>query len=248
MTAATRAAGGLIVRGLCAGYGSMQVVRDVDLDVAPGQIVCLIGRNGAGKTTAVNAISGLRKGRGSGSVEVGGEEVGAASPVEVVRRGLALVPEGHRIFRELSVRENLRLGGYLRRRGRPAIEQAIEHACQLFPALPARLNRVAGQLSGGEQQMVSIAQALVAGPQVLVLDEPSSGLALAVVADIYNALDRLRAEGVAILVVEQNVERALRRSDRCFVLEAGRIALHGQSPELAADPRVAAIVSGAGQP
>jgi ABC-type branched-subunit amino acid transport system ATPase component len=248
MTARAGEAASLTVRGLCAGYGAMQVVRDVDVDVAAGQIVAVIGRNGAGKTTAVNAISGIRKGRGSGSVLVGGDEVGGASPGEIVRRGLCLVPEGHRLFRELSVRENLMLGGYLRRRARPAVDRSIEHACQLFPALPARLNRAAGQLSGGEQQMVAIAQALVAGPRVLVLDEPSSGLALAVVTAIYEALATLRAEGVAILVVEQNVERALQQSDRCYVLEAGRIALEGPSSELAGDPRVAAIVSGAGQP
>jgi ABC-type branched-subunit amino acid transport system ATPase component len=247
MTGSSSTDAGLTVRGLRAGYGAMDVVRDVDLDVAPGQIVALIGRNGAGKTTAVNAISGIRKGRGGGSVVVGGAEVGAAAPREIVRRGLSLVPEGHRIFRELSVRENLRLGGYLRRRSRPAIEQAIEHACQLFPALPDRLNRVAGQLSGGEQQMVAIAQALVAGPRVLVLDEPSSGLALAIVSGIYDALATLRSEGVAIFVVEQNVERALQRSDHCYVLEAGRIALEGRSADLAGDPRVVSIVSGAGQ-
>lgn len=127
-----------------------------------------------------------------------------------------------------------------------AVNQAIEHACALFPALPARLNRTAGQLSGGEQQMVAIAQALVAGPRVLILDEPSSGLALVVVSAIYEALATLRDEGVAILVVEQNVERALQKSDRCYVLEAGGIALEGPSTELAGDPRVAAIVSGAG--
>jgi branched-chain amino acid transport system ATP-binding protein len=234
----------LTVSGLSAGYGVMQVVHDVDLAVSAGEIVCMIGRNGAGKTTTVKAICGIREGRSKGSVRVGTEEVGAASATEVVRHGMSLVPEGHRIFNEFTVEENLRLGGYVRRRHRVEIRSSIDRVLQLFPVLGTYRSRQAGNLSGGEQQMVAIGQALVANPRVLVLDEPSSGLALGVVAAIYEALTKLRSEGMAVLVIEQNVERALTVSDRAYVLEGGRIAIHGKSSDMAKDPSVAAIVTG----
>jgi branched-chain amino acid transport system ATP-binding protein len=238
----------LEVAGLSAGYGTMQVVHEVDLKVFAGEIVCMIGRNGAGKTTTVKAVCGIRQGRTKGSVRVGGEEVGAASVTEIVRRGMALVPEGHRIFKELTVHENLRLGGYLRRRHRTELDSSIEKVCELFPILAEYRSRQAGNLSGGEQQMVAIGQALIANPRVLVLDEPSSGLALGVVASIYDALTTLRAQGLAVLIVEQNVERALKISDRGYVLEGGRIAIAGNSSDMAKDPKVVSIVTGVERP
>jgi branched-chain amino acid transport system ATP-binding protein len=234
----------LDVAGLSAGYGAMEVVHEVDLKVFSGEIVSMVGRNGAGKTTTVKAICGIREGKTKGSVRIEGVEVGGASVTEIVRRGLSLVPEGHRIFKELSVQENLRLGGYLRRRNRSGLQSSIDQVCELFPILAQYHNRQAGNLSGGEQQMVAIGQALIADPRVLVLDEPSSGLALGVVSSIYAALSTLRAQGLAVLVVEQNVERALKSSDRSYVLEGGKIAIEGYSSEMAKDPRVVAIVTG----
>jgi branched-chain amino acid transport system ATP-binding protein len=234
----------LRVSGLSAGYGVMQVVHDVDLAVSAGELVCMIGRNGAGKTTTIMAMCGIREGRTKGSVRVGTEEVGTASATEIVRHGMSLVPEGHRIFNEFTVEENLRLGGYVRRHHRAEIGSSIDRVMQLFPVLATYRNRHGGNLSGGEQQMLAIGQALVANPQVLVLDEPSSGLALGIVAAIYDALTILRSEGMAVLVIEQNVERALTVSDRAYVLEGGRIAISGKSSEMAKDPSVVAIVTG----
>ncbi len=237
----------LVVTDVCAGYGSMEVVRGISLIVGPGEIVALIGRNGAGKTTTLLALGGLRYGRWKGSVRHGSTDLSRLSAAQIVRQRVTLVPEGHRIFRTLTVQENLRLGATpIRREGPAAIETGMSRVFGLFPILESYRDRNAGYLSGGEQQMVAIGQALMARPAVLMLDEPTSGLAPAMIAAIYEALESLRAEGIAILVVEQSVERALSRSDRYYVMERGLLVREGRSGDHDAAESVSAIVRGVG--
>jgi branched-chain amino acid transport system ATP-binding protein len=235
----------LDVSELHAGYGSLRAVDGISLQVGAAETVALIGRNGAGKTTSLLAIAGLRYGRFPGRVQLGGTDVSRATPRELVDAGLAHVPEGHRIFTSLSVEENLFLGAYTRRRaGRKAAAATMGRVFDLFPILRTYAARNAGFLSGGEQQMLAIGQALMAEPKVLMLDEPTSGLAPMVVRSIYDAIGQLREQGLAILVVEQSVPRALANSDRCYVMERGRIVISGDSPVLAEDEHVSAIVRG----
>jgi branched-chain amino acid transport system ATP-binding protein len=220
-------------------------VEGISLHVAAGETVALIGRNGAGKTTSLLSIAGLRYGRFPGTVTLNGADVSRATPRQLVEAGLAHVPEGHRIFRTLTVQENLFLGAYTRHRaGRKAAAATMEGVFQLFPILGTYASRNAGFLSGGEQQMVAIGQALMAEPKILMLDEPTSGLAPMVVRSIYEALGQLREQGLAILVVEQSVPRALANSDRCYVMERGSIVINGNSPALAQNEHVFAIVRG----
>jgi branched-chain amino acid transport system ATP-binding protein len=237
------------LHGLCAGYGRMQVVSDVSLSVRSGETVAIVGRNGAGKTTTVRAAVGIRSGVFAGSVVLDDQDVTRLSPSELLSRGVVLVPEGHRVFKDLTVEDNLRVGAFLNRRGgRKLIDQRRDSVWRLFPILEEFAQRPAGQLSGGQQQMVSIGQALMSGPRFVILDEPSSGLAPAVVLDIYRALERLAADGVGIVVVEQNVDRGLERSDRCYVLDGGHVRREGRSDILAADADVVAIVTGIRRP
>jgi branched-chain amino acid transport system ATP-binding protein len=234
-----------VAAGVSAGYGSMPVVRDVSLTVSPGEIVALIGRNGAGKTTTLLALGGLRYGGWSGSVQLGEADLSRLNATQIVGRGVALVPEGHRIFRTLTVAENLRMGATpIRSQGPAAVTAATRRVFELFPVLQTYRDRNAGYLSGGEQQMIAIGQALMARPAVLLLDEPTSGIAPALIREIYDALEALRADGMAILIVEQSVERALSRSDRYYVMEQGQIARTGRSDEPGAAAGVAAIVRG----
>ena len=235
----------LAVSGLSTGYGAIPVVRNVSVEVGHGEFVALVGRNGAGKSTAMQTIAGFRFGPTTGTIVVEGRDVSRARPADMCAAGLALVPEGHRVFPSLTVRENLRLGGFPWRRTRRAeIDAALDRVTTLFPVLGRFASRAAGALSGGQQQMVAIGQALVADPRVLMIDEPSSGLAPAVVDDIYRALTILRDEGRAILLVEQNIERALAAAARAYVLERGQIVLSGNCAQLARDGRVADIVRG----
>jgi len=235
----------LDVSELHAGYGSLRAVDGISLQVGAAETVALIGRNGAGKTTSLLAIAGLRYGRFPGRVQLGGTDVSRATPRQLVDAGLAHVPEGHRIFTSLTVEENLFLGAYTRRRaGRKAAAATMGRVFDLFPILRTYAARNAGFLSGGEQQMLAIGQALMAEPKVLMLDEPTSGLAPMVVRAIYDAIGQLREQGLAILVVEQSVPRALANSDRCYVMERGRIVISGDSPVLAEDEHVSAIVRG----
>jgi len=235
----------LVVSDLNAGYGSLKAVDGISLQVGEAETVALIGRNGAGKTTSLLAIAGLRYGRFPGVVKLGGVDVSRSSPRQIVDAGLAHVPEGHRIFASLTVEENLRLGAYTRRRaGRKAVASTMENVYDLFPILRTYATRNAGFLSGGEQQMVAIGQALMAEPKVLMLDEPTSGLAPVVIKAIYEAIARLREQGLAILLVEQSVPRALANSSRCYVMERGRIVISGDSSILAQDEHVFAIVRG----
>lgn len=235
---------GLVVEKLSAGYGRMTVVRDVSLTVPLGGWTGIIGRNGVGKTTTLAAISGLRHGAFSGSVSLGGRDLTKLSPSRITATGLVFVPDGHRIFRSLTVAENLAVAGAQSTHSKPAIRERVDRVIDLFPQLRRYLGKQAGLLSGGEQQMLSIGQAMMLNPKVLVLDEPSSALAPLVVVEIYEALKRLRASGVGLLVAEQDVARSLNAVDRCLVMDGGQVRLDGPAAELRGDARVTELVIG----
>jgi branched-chain amino acid transport system ATP-binding protein len=236
----------LEVRGLNAGYGRLSVLHGVDLDAADGELVAVIGANGAGKTTLLRALSGLLTPT-AGTVRLGGHDVTGLRPERLARAGLAHVPENRLVFPSLSVEDNLVLGGYTRRRG-PVAERrkARERAMALFPRLEPRVRQAAGTLSGGEQQMLAIARGLMAQPRVLVLDEPSVGLAPRLVGEIFSALGRLRDDGLTLVVVEQNARAAFAVADRAYVMDRGRVVLDGEPATLMSDPRVTAGFLGGG--
>jgi branched-chain amino acid transport system ATP-binding protein len=219
-----------------AGYGSMEVLHGISLEVNEGEIVSLIGANGAGKTTTLNAISGLVKVR-SGNIIMRGSDVTKVGPTEIVRRGLIQSPEGRKLFSEMTVRENLDMGAYLRNDA-AWIEKDMQHCFELFPILKERESQKAGSLSGGEQQMCAIARALMARPQILLLDEPSLGLAPLIVQQIFDVVRNLNGEGTTVFLVEQNANAALKLSHRGYVMETGTITMGGAADELLNDPRV----------
>ena len=225
-----------------AGYGQTSCLHDVSLEVGQAEIVALLGANGAGKTTTLMTISGLVPAR-SGRIEFGGRVLSRLSPDVIVREGISHVPEGRRILPRLSVRENLELGAYLRD-DRPAIEQDFERVFALFPILAKRRRQLAGTLSGGEQQMLAIGRGLMARPKLLLLDEPSLGLAPKLVVTIFDIIRRLNQEGIAVLLVEQNAYLALQVAHRGYVLETGRIVLADTAHSLAQNPRVKAAYLG----
>jgi branched-chain amino acid transport system ATP-binding protein len=232
----------LLVQDLVVRYGQIDALRGVSLRVDEGALVSLVGANGAGKTTALGAIAGLLRAR-SGRLRFAGRDVlGAGSP-KLVRDGLVLVPEGRQILGTLSVRDNLELGGYARR-DRAAVALDVRAMMDRFPVLGERQALAAGSLSGGEQQMLAIARALVARPRLLLLDEPSMGLAPQLVAGVFTILREIHAEGRTVLLVEQNARRALAISDYAYVLESGLVALEGPAVDLARDPRVIAAYLG----
>lgn len=233
----------LTVEGLRVGYGKVEVLHGIDLVVAPGEIVALLGSNGAGKTTTLRALSGLEPVRG-GRVMLADKSLVGVSAHKITALGLAHVPERRRLFAPLSVEENLRLGGYLIRHQQAEIKRRIDAMYALFPRLLERRLQLAGTLSGGEQQMVAIARALILQPRLLVLDEPSMGLAPLVVRSIFAIIKRLRDEGMAVLLVEQNARQTLRVADRAYVLESGSILVEGAASTLAQDPRVQAAYLG----
>ena len=216
-------------------YGQIHALKGVALEVQRGEIVALLGNNGAGKTTTLKTISGLLTPR-RGSVTLEEQVLGTTPPHEVVRQGIAHVPEGRRIFNRLTVRENLVMGAYLRRDRR--IDDDMARAFDLFPRLRERLTQVAGTLSGGEQQMLAIARALMANPRLLLLDEPSMGLAPVLVEQIFEIIDDINRQGTTILVVEQNASMALSIAHRAYVLETGAIVLAGTAADLAANADV----------
>ncbi len=226
----------LEIRDLCVNYGPIQAVRGVNMDVEEGSIVALLGANGAGKTTTLRTISGVIK-PASGSVRFGGSETGGRRASRVARLGINMSPEGRLIFNELSVEENLRAGAYCIR-SRAEMERNMKRALQLFPRLEERLRQRAGTLSGGEQQMLAISRALMASPKLLLLDEPSLGLAPLIIRDIFHALQEIRAEGTTILIVEQNALATLKIADRAYVLELGRISMEGRADVLIHDERL----------
>ncbi|MCA0245528.1 MAG: ABC transporter ATP-binding protein [Proteobacteria bacterium] len=223
----------LEVSALRAGYGPIEVLRGIDLTVAAGEIVALLGSNGAGKSTLNNNISGLYRPFG-GNIRFDGKDIAGTPSMQIVEAGLVQVPEGRRVFPNLTVRDNLELGSY--RRGKPARAQNLERVLATFPRLRERLRQAAGTLSGGEQQMLAIGRGLMAEPRLLILDEPSLGLSPLLVEEMFALIGRLNAEGLAILLVEQNVMQSLTIAHRAYVLENGRIALQGPAAELAEHP------------
>ena len=228
-----------------AGYGRAEVLHDIDLTVREGELVTVIGANGAGKSTLLKAIVGLVPVR-SGTISYRGARVPSPRPERLVRDGLALVPEGRLLFGSMSVRENLELGAYGAGRERRAVtERALARVSALFPVLEERADQAAETLSGGEQQMLAVARALMSEPRLLLLDEPSLGLAPLVIAEIFAALDELRAQGVTILLVEQDARLALRHADRGSVMRTGRVVLEGPAADLLADESVRTIYLGA---
>jgi len=231
----------LEVRALECRYGRIPALKGVDLRVHKGELIALVGANGAGKTTLMHAISGVHA-PAAGAIAFDGDDLTAAPPAERVRRGIVQVPEGRQVFGPLAVEDNLRLGAY--RRGRTEAKRTLEHVYTLFPALAQRRAQPAGTLSGGQQQMLAMGRALMAQPRLLLLDEPSMGLAPRLVADIFECVRALRAADTAIFLVDQNARAALAIADRGYVLETGCIALSGSGGELLADERVRAAYLG----
>ncbi|HET6438708.1 MAG TPA: ABC transporter ATP-binding protein [Anaeromyxobacter sp.] len=226
----------LEVKDLSVHYGAIQALRGVSLAVPRGKVVALIGANGAGKTTTLRAVSRMLK-ASTGTIRFGGEEVGRLPSHALVARGMAHAPEGRGIFLNLTVKENLDLGAYLRT-DREGIERDALRVFQLFPVLKERRTQVAGTLSGGEQQMLAVGRALMSRPRLMLLDEPSLGLAPQVVERIFAVLQEVNQEGVALLLVEQNAHKALRLAHRAYVLETGSVVMEGTGQELLASPEV----------
>jgi branched-chain amino acid transport system ATP-binding protein len=216
-------------------YGLVPALRGVSLRVDPGGMVALLGANGAGKTTTLRTISGLVHPHG-GTIELDGERIDAMSPPQVVRRGIAHLPEGRDLFAQLTVRENLRYGYWPRRRSRAAYAPALEEVFEFFPRLRERASQRAGTLSGGEQQMLGVGMALMSAPRLLIVDELSLGLAPKIVAQLFEILRVVNARGTAVLLVEQFVPLALANTDRAYVLAKGEVVLSRPSAELAGDP------------
>jgi branched-chain amino acid transport system ATP-binding protein len=237
----------LEVSGLIARRGSVQVLHGIDLDVRPGEILAIIGPNGAGKSTLMGTIAGVYPPRG-GTIALAGNPITGISAEAMVRLGISLVPERRQVFSTLTVRQNLMLGGYHRYwRDRAAVRADVSQPQQIFPKLAALDRRLAGTLSGGEQQMLAIGRGLMARPRILLLDEPSLGLAPLVVREIFQVLARLRqAEGLTVVLVEQNVKAAMAIADRACVMERGRIVLRGTPRELLAHPGIKSAYLGKG--
>jgi branched-chain amino acid transport system ATP-binding protein len=227
----------LAVRGLAVSFGEVPAVRGVDLDVAGGEVLAVLGRNGAGKTTTLRAIAGLIP-PDAGTIVFEGGDVTRLPAERRVRRGIVLVPEGRRLFPGMSVRDNLAVGAFHRQLHGRALDEEIERATEHLPVVRDRIGQRAGSLSGGEQQLVAVARALMARPRLLLADEPSLGLAPIVVERVYELFSALRDEGLTIVVVEQYVTVALGLADRAVVIDKGRVALEGTAVELAASPEL----------
>jgi len=225
----------LSVRGLTAGYGAIEVLRGLDIDVAPREIVAVLGSNGVGKTTLNKTLSGVLRAR-SGEIRFGGQRIDPLAPPAIVAEGLIHVPEGRRIFPDLSVQENLELGSY--RRGKPNRASSLERIFAIFPRLRERSRQSAGTLSGGEQQMLAIGRGLMGEPRLLILDEPSLGLSPLLVEEMFALIGRLRDDGLSLLLVEQNVIQSLAIATRAHVLENGRFTLSGRAEDLAENPEL----------
>ena len=226
----------LTLENISVSYGAIRALKGVSMRVEQGEVVTLIGANGAGKTTTLRTITGLLSPT-EGRLLFEGQEIGGKPTHQLVARGISMSPEGRGVFANLTVRENLQMGAYLKR-NKAEIAHDLERGFRMFPRLKERESQKAGTLSGGEQQMLAMARALMSRPRLLLLDEPSLGLAPLVVHTIFEAIDEIRGEGTTILLVEQNAHAALKHSDRAYVLETGRIVMEGPSKELAADPRI----------
>ena len=223
----------LEIQGLACAYGKIEALRDVSLSAKAGEVTCLLGPNGAGKTTLMMTLAGILQPT-RGRITFEGESLLGLSPAQIVDRGLALVPENRLVFPALSVRENLMAGAY-RRKDHAAIASDIEHQLDRFPRLRERIDQLAGTLSGGEQQMLALARALMSRPRLLLMDEPSVGLAPKVVAEIFGIVRKLHAEGTSIFLVEQNVHMALKVAQHFFLLQQGRVTFSGTPADLAED-------------
>jgi len=232
----------LELRGLEVAYGGIRAVRGIDLRVDSGELVCLIGANGAGKSTTLRAICGLVPLAG-GDIVYDGQPINGRKSFELVRRGLVMVPEGRGIFGQLTIEENLAMGAYVRRDA-AQVRQDTERVFTLFPRLAERRRQAAGTLSGGEQQMVAMGRAMIARPKLLLLDEPSMGLAPLMVEKVFEVVRAIAAEGVTILLIEQNAKLALEHSHRGYVMESGELTLSGPARELLTDPKVRAAYLG----
>ena len=238
----------LTIHNLHAAYGKVEVLHGISLEVPKGKLVTLIGSNGAGKTTTMRAISGMLKPK-SGTVTLGGKDVTGLDSHRIARAGLAHSPEGRRVFASMSVTDNLLLGAFPRfTRSRPKgdIKGDLDKALELFPRLKERRDQLAGTLSGGEQQMLAMARAVMLNPEVILLDEPSMGLAPILVEEVFRIITRLKAEGVTMLLVEQFAAAALNVADYGYVLENGSISVHGPAESLKTDPKVIAAYLGGG--
>jgi branched-chain amino acid transport system ATP-binding protein len=222
----------LEVRGLTAGYGPVEVLHEISLRVDAGEIVAVLGPNGAGKSTLLRTLVGLLRPR-RGEVWFDGQQIDGQAPEDILRLGIGLVPEGRRVFQGLTVLENLRMGAYLERR-REAVDERLSSAFEQFPVLAERRHQMAGTLSGGEQQQLAIARALMSRPTMILLDEPSLGLAPVLVAEVFDLIQDLRRDGLTIMLVEQSIHQALEVSDRAYVLASGSIQLEGTAAELRA--------------
>lgn len=236
----------LIIENLQAGYGKVQVLHGISIQVPKGKIVTLIGSNGAGKTTTMRAVSGMIKPT-AGKITLAGQEITGLDSHQIAKRGLAHSPEGRRVFPTLSVLDNIRLGAFVRyTHARPQgdIESDLQQAFELFPSLKERTHQIAGTLSGGEQQMLAMARAMMLNPEVILLDEPSMGLAPILVEEVFNIISRLKSQGVTMLLVEQFAAAALKVADYGYVLENGRISVHGPADKLKDDPAVKAAYLG----
>ena len=234
----------LEVEGLCVNYGHIEAIRDISFAVAEGSVTTLIGANGAGKTTTMKTLSGLRKVR-SGTVRFEGKDITQLAPYDRVRLGISQSPEGRRCFAGMTVRENLEMGAFVRTdRKSAAYREDLDRVLNLFPRLQERISQPAGSMSGGEQQMVAIGRALMARPRLLLLDEPSMGLAPKLIQQIFTIITEINDQGTTVLLVEQNAAQALKRSDEAHILETGAIVRSGTGAELAVDPAVKAAYLG----
>jgi branched-chain amino acid transport system ATP-binding protein len=232
----------LKVRNIDVFYGDVQVIWDISFDVKQGEVVALIGANGAGKSTTLNAVSGLLKPR-KGSISFNGEDLAAVEAYHRIDRGMALCPEARRLFVEMTVEENLDMGS-LRGEAKQKREQTKEMVFSLFPRLRERQKQLSGTLSGGEQQMVAIGRGLMSLPRLLMFDEPSLGLAPILVREIFDVIKKIRQEGATVLIVEQNVKQTLAIADRVYVLEQGKVSMQGSGKDLLNDPHVKAAYLG----
>ena len=232
----------LKIKGLKVGYGGIQAVKGVDFEVREGELVSLIGSNGAGKTTTMKAITGNLPLAG-GDIEYLGKSIKGQGPWDLVRQGLAMVPEGRGVFTRMTITENLLMGAYIRK-DKPGIAEDVEKVYTIFPRLRERKDQLAGTMSGGEQQMLAMGRALMSRPKLLLLDEPSMGLSPIMVDKIFEVVRDVYAQGVTILLVEQNASRALALADRGYVMESGLITMTGPGKDLLADPKVRAAYLG----
>lgn len=226
----------LNVKNINVYYGVIQAIKDVSFEVNEGEIVALIGANGAGKTSIMKTISGLIHSQG-GAIEFDGKDISKLSAHKIPGLGLVQVPEGRRVFTEMTVLENLEMGAFLRK-DKDGIQEDLEKIYQRFPRLKERKNQLAGTLSGGEQQMLAMGRALMAKPKLLLLDEPSMGLSPILVSEIFDIIKKINADGVTVLLVEQNANKALSIANRAYVLETGKITISGDAKEVANNPKV----------